>query len=156
MEKSKISKGWALWFIQLAWFWSTRSKDLSTKVGAVIVDDANDVISSGYNGMPRGVDDTVAERNHRPGKYKWFEHAERNAIYNAARRVLKGTTMVLQYAPCPCTDCTRAIIQCGIKRIIISDKDFPSLTRWNDDLEVAKVMLKEAGVEIIKASEIEN
>ena len=145
----KMNESWKKWHLGLATWVAGKSKDRSTKVGAVIVDDDATVISTGFNSFPRGVDDTVDSRHERPAKYRWTEHAERNAIYNAARRILKGTTMVLQYPPCPCTDCTRGVIQTGIKKIIVpKGAFFPGVGDWSDDLKIAKEMLEEAGVEI--------
>ena len=120
------------------------SKDRSTKVGAVIVGEDNEIISVGYNGFPRGVDDDVEERHQRPEKYKWAEHAERNAIYNFARRFLKGTKIFLPWIPC--TDCARAIIQCGISEIITDNIKIPD--RWKDNFKTSIKMLEEAGVTI--------
>lgn len=140
---------WKKWHLGLANYVSGKSKDRSTKVGAVIVDDDNTVIATGYNSFPRGVNDDIDERHERPAKYMWTEHAERNAIYNAARQILKGTTLVLQYAPCPCTDCTRGVIQSGIKKIIVPKGAwFPGVGDWNESLKIAKEMLDEAGVEV--------
>lgn len=143
---------WYDWFVKMASFVAEKSKDRSTKVGAVIVRDGNEVVSMGYNGMPRGVDDNVEERHQRPQKYQWTEHAERNAIYNAARQVLEGTTLVLNFEPCPCTDCTRAVIQTGIKRVVgYSANKFPGKgAQWEEDLKIARTMLEEAGVEIVE------
>ena len=144
-----MNESWKKWHLGLANYVSGKSKDRSTKVGAVIVDDDNTVLATGFNSFPRGVNDDVDERHERPAKYMWTEHAERNAIYNAARQVLKGSTLVLQYAPCPCTDCTRGVIQSGIKKIIVpKGAFFPGIGKWDESLKVAKEMLDEAGVEI--------
>jgi dCMP deaminase len=130
------------------------SKDSSTKVGAVIVDDEKRIISMGYNGFPTGAEDEVEERNQRPLKYKWAEHGERNCIYNAARIGVqtKGTTMYVNYFPC--TDCARAIIQGGIKNLyfekIISIERGGNLKdpQWGEDFKVSLEMLLECGVNI--------
>ena len=144
-----MNDNWKRWHLGHADWVSGKSKDRSTRVGAIIVDDDNTPISEGFNSFPRGVDDDVDERHERPAKYRWTEHAERNAIYNAARKILKGTTLVLQYPPCPCTDCTRGVIQVGIKKIIVPKNSyFPGVGNWDEDLKIAKVMLEEAGVEI--------
>ena len=144
-----MNTSWKKWHLGLAHWVSGKSKDRSTKVGAVIVDDENTIISTGFNSFPRGVNDDIDERHVRPTKYLYTEHAERNAIYNAARQILKGKTLVLQYAPCPCHDCTRAVIQSGIKKIIVpKDGKFPGRGDWGDSLEAAMTMLNEAGVEV--------
>jgi len=148
-KENNMNLSWKRWHIGLTHWVSGKSKDRSTKVGAVIVDDDNTVISTGFNSFPRGVNDNVDSRHERPAKYQWTEHAERNAIYNAARQVLKGTTLVLQYAPCPCCDCTRGVIQSGIKKIIVPKGAwFPGVGEWTESLAVAKQMLDEAGVEV--------
>lgn len=128
---------------------ATWSKDRSTKVGAVIVDSRNVVLSLGWNGFPRGVTDNVDTRHERPTKYLYTEHAERNAIYNAAANgtSLAGSSMYIDWFPC--TDCARAIIQSGISSVVC--KENPSLDvhkKWNEDFKISKEMLEEAGVEI--------
>ena len=74
---------------------AVKSKDPTTKIGALIVGPDREIRSTGYNSFPRGLDDNVRERMERPEKYYWIEHAERNAIYNAARcgTTLKGCTV---------------------------------------------------------------
>jgi len=83
---------WDEYFVAIAELVCFRSKDRSTKVGAVIVGPDNEIRSTGYNSFVRGINDTIEERQQRPEKYFWFEHAERNAIYCAARHgaSLKG------------------------------------------------------------------
>src|SRR5260370_34651295 len=94
------------------------SKDRSGGVGCVIVGPDNEVRSTGFNGFPRGVNDEVESRHERPAKYKWTEHAERNAIYNAARVgiPIEGCRIYLPWFPC--MECARAIIQTGIVELI--------------------------------------
>jgi len=116
------SISWDAFFMSMCECVSQKSKDTSTKVGSVIVGPENEVRSLGFNGFPRGVQDTgieIQNRYMRPQKYKWTEHAERNAIYNAARMgvPLRGTRIYVPYLPC--CDCMRAIIQSGIESIII-------------------------------------
>ena len=144
-----MNLSWKQWHLGLAAYVSGKSKDKSTKVGCVIVDDDNTPISTGFNSFPRGVDDTIEERHERPAKYLYTEHAERNAIYNAARQILKGTTLVLQGAPCTCADCARGIIQSGIKKIIVV-KDESTILKgdWDADFTAAFEMFSEAGVEV--------
>ena len=76
---------WGEYFINIAEQVKLKSKDNNTKIGVVIVGKDNEIVSTGYNSFPRGIDDSVEERQEKPEKYFWFEHAERNAIYNAAR-----------------------------------------------------------------------
>jgi dCMP deaminase len=144
---------WHEYFFALAELASEKSKDLSTKVGAVIVGPDNEVRSVGFNGFPRGVDDGIHSRHERPAKYQYTEHAERNAIYNAARVgiPLKGCTIYMKYCPRPCTDCARAVIQSGIVRVVgRKSKPFPGKgAQWEEDLRVSEQMLAEAGVEVV-------
>lgn len=121
---------------------SKLSKDTSTKLGAVIVNSDGVIQSIGYNGFPRNVNDDIPERYERPLKYKWFEHAERNAIYNFARQFLKGSSIHLTWIPC--TDCARGIIQTGISEVVISDTEIED--RWKEDFLQSLIMLREAGV----------
>lgn len=118
---------WDKRWIELALFVAEWSKDRSRKVGAVIVDGRNTVVSLGWNGFPRGIDDDVEERHERPAKYLWTEHAERNAIYNAASNgdSLRGCKIYLPWYPC--AECARAIIQSGINEVICVEPD------WNDE-----------------------
>lgn len=130
------------------------SKDRSTRVGCVIVSPTGEVVSTGFNGMPRGVDDDVSERHDRPEKYHWFEHGERNAIYNAARNGTRvsGSTLYVTSTPSKftcCTDCARAIIQSGIVRVVQEPLEFDSEAqqRWAESTERVLTMFREAGVE---------
>lgn len=123
------------------------SKDRSTKVAAVIVNNRKKIVSLGYNGFPIGIDDSVEERHERPEKYLWTEHAERNAIYSAAELgvSVRGCTMYCNYLPCP--DCARAIIQSGITEVIF----FQSVVNsGNSAVEHTKEMFLEAGIIIRK------
>ena len=124
-----------------------RSKDRSTKVGAVVIDDDFNVRISGYNGMPRGVDDDVDARHERPLKYMWTAHAEENCVAQAARIgvSLKGCTILLT-SLFPCTTCSRLIIQAGIKRVFAPQ--VCANTRWDEQAAIALEMLHEAGVEV--------
>jgi dCMP deaminase len=124
-----------------------KSKDESTKVGCVIVGPSHDVRSIGFNGLPRGCRDDVPERQLRPEKYRWFEHAERNAIYNAARVgvPLEGCTLYVQFTPC--CDCMRAIIQSGIIDVYIRD-EAPERMRDSMGLDASMRMAIEAGINI--------
>lgn len=119
---------WDLFYIHLAQQWADKSKDRSTSVGAIIVGPDMEQRSAGYNGFPRGVNDDIDCRHDRPVKYDFTEHAERNAIYNAARVgiPLKGCTMYLNWWPTPCADCARAVIQSGIIAVVGPNIPFAS------------------------------
>lgn len=137
-------------FLDMADLVASWSKDESTKCGAVIVDSDQSVISIGYNGIPRGVED-LSERQIRPQKYLWFEHAERNAIYNAARHGVLLDKSVMYITALPCADCARAIIQSGIGLVIarkgVITKDGMIDSKWKEQWEVAKQMFDESNVD---------
>jgi len=123
-----------------------RSKDPTTQVGACIVDEDHKVVSNGYNGMPRGLDESKLSRNKNEGldsKYLYVCHAEFNAILNTRNgSALKGCTLYVTLFPC--NECSKAIIQTGIKKIIyLSDK-------YHDNIETqaSRKMLELAGVEL--------
>lgn len=139
---------WEERFFGLANHIGAWSKDRSTKVGCVIVGPSKEIVSAGYNGFPRGVTDDVEERHQRPQKYKWTEHAERNAIYNAARIGVSthGCSMYMPWYPC--CDCARAIIQSGIGFLFCGRPDFND-ERWGKDFVIADQMFKEAAITVI-------
>lgn len=147
---------WDKLYITMCYLVGMRSLDSNTHVGSVITDSDNVLVSTGYNSLPRGIEpDSCGRRLSREGgeKYFWIEHAERNAIYNAARRgtVLKGCRLYVPWMPC--YDCARAIIQCGISEVIIHREgqdfyDSHTNGKWNDSYRVATEMFAEAGVKV--------
>ena len=141
---------WVDYFRNLANNVKLKSKDSKTQIGAIIVGSDNEIVSTGYNSFPRGIDDTNPERQERPEKYFWFEHAERNAIYNAARIGVstKGTTMYLSHW-FPCADCARGIINAGITTIYCDKIDIEDKsTSYVESFKRSKEMLLEADVKI--------
>ena len=94
---------WTEYFLGIAEQVKLKSKDESTQIGSVIVGMDNEILSTGYNSFPRGLDDSRPERQERPVKYNYIEHSERNAIFNAARIgvSLKNSTIYLT-AGLPC------------------------------------------------------
>lgn len=126
-----------------------KSKDQRTQIGALIVGKNNEIVSTGYNSFPRGIDDTQQYRQERPEKYYWFEHAERNAIYNAAR-IGVSTLDCTMYLTCgiPCADCTRGIINAGIRRIVCETSGGAVGEKWEEHTKRSLLMFQEAGVTI--------
>ena len=108
--------GWDQYYLEICKVVAARSKDPNTQIGCVIVGPNHEIRSTGYNSFPRGIRDDVPERLVRPAKYLWIEHAERNAICNAARAgtATEGCTIYVEIMPC--MDCARAIVQAGITR----------------------------------------
>jgi dCMP deaminase len=140
---------WVSYYKQLANTVKLKSKDKYTQIGAVIVGKDGEIVSTGYNSFPRGLDDGLDYRQERPEKYYWFEHAERNAIYNAARIGVstKGTTMYLSCG-LPCADCARGIINSGITRIFCERVDVTKGEMWKESQERSWDMFMETGVKV--------
>ena len=114
---------WDEYFMGVAKLAARRSKDPSTQVGACIVSQDNIIISTGYNGMPKGCSDDEFpwEREGLETKYPYVVHAELNAILNANGRDLRGSRIHVSLFPC--NECAKAIIQSGIKEVLyLSDK----------------------------------
>jgi dCMP deaminase len=147
--------GWYEYFISMANLVKQKSKDPSTQVGVVVVGRDREIISTGFNGFPRGVNDDFEERWERPEKYEWVSHAEENAVLQAARLgiSLQGATMVFDFEPFPCARCANAIIQSGIKYLVGVNKKFEGKgnnnSGWGKSCEIAVQKLIEAGVTII-------
>jgi len=120
---------WNEWFLQGVYWVASKSKDPKTKIGAIIVKDRR-IISTGYNGIPIGVNDENEVRHQRPEKYKWYEHGERNAIYAAAKYGIDTSNATLYTNALPYADCARGIIQSGIKEVYIH-KQFNDLCNNN-------------------------
>jgi dCMP deaminase len=144
---------WDLRWLRLADLIGSWSKDRSRTVGCVFVGGANEILSTGYNGFPRGVDDDLDERHAKPQKYDWTEHAERNAIYNAARTgvILKGSEVFTSRFPC--VACARAIIQVGVTAVITRPPDM-NHPRWGREFVLSTVMFEEVGVALRLVDEV--
>ena len=141
---STLSNKWDIRFLELAKQVSTWSKDPSRQIGAIAVDDRS-VIAQGYNGFPRGIEDTEERYNDRPTKYKYIVHAEQNLIYNATYNgvSLDGSTLYVTGLPV-CSECAKGVIQVGIRRVYMP-KDF-DIKGWSESWELSASMFKEAGV----------
>ena len=137
--------GWDYYFMGMAALVASKSKDPSTKVGCVLVGPDNEVRSTGFNGLPRGVTDKP-ERMERPAKYLWTSHAEENAVAQAARMgtAVKGCTAYVTHPPC--ARCTRALIQAGIRHIIVGAGVVQGMP--GEEFAVAADMRREAGIEV--------
>lgn len=139
---------WDDYFMNLAHGVALRSKDRSTSVGCVLVGPDNEIRSTGYNSFPRGINDDVPERHERPEKYLWTEHAERNAIYAAAR---VGTPLKGCRAFCsvfPCMDCARALVQVGCVELTTFEPDEDLLAKPWLHFDAGMTLFAEAGVPI--------
>jgi len=147
--------GWDTTFMSMAYLIAMRSPDRSTQVGAVITSEDNVPIAMGYNGLPRGMDDND-DLHVRPQKYFYFEHAERNAIYNAARAGVRMDLAHRLYVTwVPCADCARAIIQTGIKDVVVHyqgqkafDHSVGNKGNWNDSQYATRQMFQQCRVQV--------
>lgn len=130
---------------------ASMSKDPSTKVGALALDDNLYVLATGYNGFPRGVADTAERLSDRDTKLSFTAHAEANVIAQAANHgvSLRDSTLLVS-ALFPCVACSALIVQAGIRRVIA-----PRVkeSRWKVSNELARVIFDEAGVEVIEIDE---
>ncbi len=138
---------WDKRFLKLAKHISEWSKDPSTKVGCVVVGPDRELRSTGFNGLPRGIEDNEQRLNNREIKYPLICHAEENAIMHAARIgiSLKDCTAYVTWPPC--TRCARSLIQAGISTIVYPENiEIPE--RWMDDFNLSLNMLKEAKINL--------
>lgn len=145
-----MDEKWDTRFLALAKFFASWSKDPSTQVGCVIVGPDREIRATGFNGLPRGVADSVNRLNNRELKYSLICHAEENTILHAARIgvSLKGCMAYTTFPPC--TRCARNFIQAGIIEVV-SPKDCEIPERWQDDTDLAEGILHEAGLKVRRA-----
>lgn len=145
---------WHHRFVDLALLVGGWSKDPSTQVGAVLIGPELEVLSVGYNGFPRGIEDTYERLHDRPLKYRLIVHAEQNAILNAARRniPIRGSTLYViassggkLWGGAPCERCAVEVVQAGIAQVVTPmTMDMPE--SWVESCKHGEAILKEAGV----------
>lgn len=140
---------WHIRFISLAAHVAEWSKDPSTKVGAVIVDNERRVVSLGYNGLPRGMIDHPHILNNKEIKLQVVKHAEENAILNSLLRPAGCTLYVTHH---PCASCAGSIVQSGIRHVVFphvpNDSTFNE--RWQQSISLAQTIFEESGVEVLE------
>ena len=128
---------------------AAQSKGVNTKVGCVLVAPDLSITVTGYNGAPRGcaADEPGDIRGEKPEKYYWIEHAERNAIYNAARNgvSVKNFTAVITHPPC--MDCARAMIQVGIKTVLWKKGSEKFNAIWGEHVQRSIALFTECGID---------
>lgn len=142
-----MNQSWIEYFMGLAEYASIKSKDKSTKVGAVIVAPDLSVRSTGFNGFPRGTNDDDAIYLDRPRKLLRVAHAEINAIAQAAKSGTQtdGCGIVVNFHPC--SQCAAAIINAGIKMVVCPP--IPEQTQWKESFTEAASLLSEAGITVV-------
>ena len=143
-----VSK-WDQRFLDLAEQIASWSKDPSRKIGAVAIGDKGQVLAQGYNGFPRGIDDSEYRYNEREEKYKYVVHAEMNCIYNAGWNgvSLNGSKFYVFGLPV-CSECAKGLIQVGVKSILVKvpETDATPLI-WKQHEKLSQELFLEAGVE---------
>jgi dCMP deaminase len=137
---------WDLRFLEMAKHVASWSKDPSTKVGAVIFDEQKRVVSLGYNGFPKGVDDDPKRYADRELKYRMVVHAEANAMIFAQRN-LAGCS-IATWPFMSCSACAAMLIQSGIKRCVAPRLSEDLASRWSESCAASTMMFAEAGVEL--------
>lgn len=143
-----IDTKWTKRYLCLAKEISTWSKDPSRKIGAVAVSDKGQVLATGYNGFPRGVEDSIERYENKELKSKYVVHAEMNCIYNATYNgiSLDGSSLYVFGLP-PCSECAKGIIQVGIKEVFYSyDERVPD--KWLTSLDTTVQMFHESGIKL--------
>lgn len=137
---------WDEHFLKMAELVAQKSKDPSTKTGAVIVAADRTVMSTGYNGFARGVNDDPERYANRELKYKIVCHCELNAII-LAKRDLNGCTLYT-HPFMSCSNCAKYVIQAGIKRCVAPPLPEHLKERWGEDTRLAEMQFQEAGVKL--------
>jgi dCMP deaminase len=132
---------WNEYFIKMLPSIAAKSKDPNTKVGCIIVSDNNSILTTGYNDFPRKVCHNP-DRYQRPLKYDYISHAEKNAVYNAARNGVRidGATLYVSFIPC--NECVNAIIGSGISKVIY---DYNNCVKTLERFTVFEYDLKKTG-----------
>ena len=141
---------WDRRFLDLAKQVSTWSKDPSTQVGAILVNEYRQIVGTGYNGLPRGVTDAPERLHDRATKYAMTVHAEANALMLAGTRARGATLYVYPGFPEPfmCAECCKLAIQAGVSGIVGYGIYHPLnllVQRWQESNRYSGIMWKEAG-----------
>ena len=145
---SILSNKWDNRYMELAKAVSTWSKDPSKKIGAIAIGSKGQVLAQGFNGFPRGIDDTDDRLNDREIKYKYVVHAEMNLIYNATFNgiSLDGSSVYIYGLPL-CSECAKGLIQVGVKRIVMNKDSLESADdKWLESFELTMQLLNESGI----------
>jgi dCMP deaminase len=141
---------WTNYFLGLAKVISQRSHDIHTKHGCVITDSNNRILGVGYNGFPRGLDDSNLPTS-RPEKYPWMVHSERNALSNCVVRPDNGIAYVTGQC---CNDCIIALWQEGIKKVHMIDDhgthlfDQDAKKRFDTFIEMSKMEIHKVDADL--------
>lgn len=138
---------WDHRFLDLAELVGSWSKDPSTRVGACLVQDRR-VISTGFNGYPKGVSDNYPNRDHKIAR---TIHAEANALHFAPWDV-DGCSIYITHPPC--SHCAAHLIQRGIDTVVFNEPDDYFMSRWAESFEVSMDMLNEVGIVVLQRKRV--
>lgn len=128
---------------------SKLSKDPSTRVGCILLDpETLSVRCVGYNGMPRKIDESIDLRWQRPEKYSFVSHAEANAVALSAYNSTPTKDATCVVTMFPCVECSKMLIQAGIKKIVTKEPNEDLIERWGESFKYSKILLSEAGIDI--------
>lgn len=143
-----VSSKWAARYFSLAAEAASWSKDPSSKVGCVYVGRNGQILSTGFNGFPRGIEDSSERLNNRSIKYQYVVHAEKNGIYNACLNgvSLEGSLLFVSGLPI-CSECAKGIIQVGVSAVWVRKQDIDKSGIWEEQWKITKNMFLESGVE---------
>ncbi len=139
-EGKRQRPNWDQYLMAFAHLASTRSHDPDTKHGAVVVDADHRILGIGYNGFPRGGDESKYPCQ-RPAKYPYMVHAELNAILNCTLRPAGGTIYITGL---PCPHCMLTIIQAGIVEVVFGGRQ--SKMVGDEQQQTVELMAKNHGL----------
>ncbi len=148
MASNSSSLKWNRRFLELTDVIARWSKDPSRGVGALIVSPSRQIMATGFNGLPRGFEDTP-DRLQRPNKYDFVVHAELNALIQCARNGVSPIGATIYSSFSPCVNCAIAIVQAGIARVITYDLEATD-ERWLDSIQKSVEVFAESGIEYIR------
>lgn len=138
---------WDEYFLLISFIVSLRSQDPNIQHGAIIVDDLNHIIGTGYNGPIKSSKDNIIPWNNRDEKRKWMIHAEENCILNCTKTVSSNNNFKMYITGLPCNNCLQRIINFGVKRIIIADRK-GSITENHESEQMRKLLIDMSGIEV--------
>jgi dCMP deaminase len=149
LKNISMASKWDQHFFNIAKEVASLSKDPSTKVSCVAVSYDRRILSTGYNGFPRGVEDSIERLSNRETKLKFMCHAEKNCIYNACHHGISLNKSTVYIWGCPlCHECAKGLIQVGVQKINCAfNYDKYKNTQWYEESEFTLNLLQEAGVE---------
>jgi dCMP deaminase len=139
---------WDRRFLEMAQLIASWSKDPSTQTGAVFVGPRNNIITTGYNGFPIGIDDTPERLNDRETKYSMIVHCEMNALLNAGQSVRGSTLYTWPFMSCD--RCCVHMIQAGVARVVAPKAAADKEERWGEAFKKTRALFAEAGIPLVE------